>query len=142
MALKLYQRQLPRLGPLRAFLTRHRAKVNFTLVFFPQGLIILALLYAVFSLGSDMDFFFWVVPPGLAIVLTGILRQHKEDIRDEKRFRETLKRADAALLILGEHRKRLDERLVLLEKLNAGCQRMLNGLYLELIKRSTPISRN
>lgn len=112
------------------------------MIFLPQGLIFLVLLYVVFYPESDMDFFFWVLPPGLAIILTGIIKQHKEDIRDEKRFRDTLKKADEALFILGEHYKRLDKRCALLETLNAGCEKVLDGLYLEFIKRSGPISRN
>lgn len=124
------------------FLKKHKTKVNCVMIFLPQGLIFLVLLYVVFYPESDMDFFFWVLPPGLAIILTGMIKQHKEDIRDEKRFRDTFKKADEALLILGEHYKRLDERCALLETLNAGCKKILDGLYLEFIKRSGSISRN
>lgn len=124
------------------FSSRHRTKVNNVLVFSPPVLLIPVLSYGVLYPEAEMSFSFWLFPFAIILILCGVAKQHYEDLRDEKRFRATLKKADEAILILREHHKRQDERQALLENINTELEKMLDGLYLDLIIRLSPTSRN
>lgn len=124
------------------FFFRHRTKVNNVLVFSPLVSIIPVLSYGVLHPEAEMNFFFWFFPFAIIIILCGVAKQHYEDLRDEKLFRDTLEKADEAILILRECHKRQDERQALLENMNTELEKMLDELYLDLITRPVPASLN
>lgn len=127
---------------VRTFFLRHKTTINHVLFVFPLISLIPILIYGVFHPEADMDLFFLLFPFAMVMLLCGVAKQHYGDLRDEKSFRDTLKKADEAILILREHHKRQDERHAMLEQLNTGIEKMLDELYLELITRSAPASRN